>query len=218
MDLGYFIAFEGPDGSGKSLQATRLREALATAGRQVVLTREPGGTALGEEIRGVLLRGTGVTMSSAAEALLYAASRAEHVAEVIQPALERGAVVLCDRFYDSSLAYQGGGRGLPMAELRAVQRLAIGDCEPDLKILLDLPVEAGLARRQQGGGVNRMDAQTLGFYRQVRASYLDLAAEDSGRWLVLDATLAPDDLAATIIGVVRERAPQLFAGMGAATS
>ena len=185
---GQFIAFEGPEGGGKSLQASRLAASLRGDGHQVVLTREPGGTPLGEEIRTLLLRRDGYAMLPAAEALLMSAGRAQHVADVVRPALVAGAVVICDRFIDSTYAYQGGGRGLPIESLRSIQRFATDGLEPDLRILLDLPVEVGLARRlADRQSVNRIDAADVAFHERVRRSFLALAAAEPARWAVIDA-------------------------------
>lgn len=191
-----FITLEGPDGSGKSSLMPRLADALRTAGCEVVTTREPGSTPLGEQIRRLVLETEPrIDRTGLADALLFAASRAQHVAEVIEPALDRGAVVLCDRFADSSLAYQGAGSGVPMDELRAVQRFATGGLVPDLTILLDLPVEAGLRRKSTE--VTRFEAfQDLAYHRRVRQAFLEFAAEEPWRYAVVDAT----GEAATVLG------------------
>jgi dTMP kinase len=193
---GTFFVFEGPEGGGKSLQASRLAASLREDGYQVVLTREPGGTPLGEEIRTLLLRRDGYTMLPAAEALLMSAARAQHVADVIRPALVAGAVVICDRFVDSTYAYQGGGRGLAEEPLRAIQHFATDGLEPDLRILLDVPVEVGLARRlAERQSVNRIDAASAAFHERVRRSFLALAAPSPERWVVIDAQQPVDTVA-----------------------
>jgi dTMP kinase len=200
-----FIAFEGPEGSGKSTQAKLLADKLRDAGQRVILTREPGGTQLGEELRRLLLDLHAEPVTPVAEALLYAAARAEHVAHLIRPALEAGEAVICDRFADSTLAYQGGGRGLDLEQLRAVQRFATGGVEPDLRILLDLPVAVGLARRHADHEtVNRLDAESLAFHERVRAAYLAFARVNSSGWRVIDATQTPEQVAACIWPVVKE--------------
>jgi dTMP kinase len=154
----------------------------------VVETREPGGTPIGERIRALLLDFGSGAMLPQTEALLFAASRAQHVRELIVPALARGAVVISDRFVDSSLAYQSGGRGLSLAQVRGIQDMATGGIEPDLKVLFDLPVEQAVARRSGSeDGINRLDREQVEFYRRVGAAYHDLAAEDPDRWLIIDA-------------------------------
>jgi dTMP kinase len=185
-----FITFEGPEGSGKSTQVALLADALRARGWSVVTTREPGGTPLGEALRALLLDGD-TPVSAATEAYLMTGARAEHVRAVIAPALAAGQVVLCDRFADSTLAYQGGGRGLPVNALRELQRLAVDNVWPSLTLLLDLPVEVGLARRGRAGASNRMDAESLAFHERVAAWYRAAAAAEPTRWRVVDATRDP---------------------------
>lgn len=186
---GIFITLEGQDGSGKTTAARALAASMQKLGREVILTREPGGTALGERVRSILLDDESQRVSVTAEALLFAASRAQLVEEVIRPALERGGVVICDRFADSSLAYQWGARGLPLEPLKVVQVLATGGLEPDLTFLLDLPVEQSL-RRQGGRGAeaNWLDRESAAFHEGVRQAYHSLAAASPARWRVIDAT------------------------------
>ena len=187
---GRFITLEGPEGAGKTLQAERLAEALRARGQVVRLTREPGGTTLGEQIRTVVLGGAVAGdggIDPRADALLFNAARAQLVAEVIRPALASGEVVVCARYADSTLAYQGYGAGLPMAELRAVANLATGGLTPDLTILLDVSPEVGLRRKVEESR-NRFEAAfDLDFHRRVRAGFLELAGAEPGRWRVLDA-------------------------------
>jgi dTMP kinase len=199
---GVFIVLEGPEGAGKSTQARLLAGRLRRDGHDVVLTREPGGTPIAEQVRAILLDQANCAMLPATEALLYSASRAQHVGDVIRPALERGAVVVCDRFADSTLAYQGGGRGLPMEELQAVQRLATGGLAPTLRILVDVPVEVGLWRRfGVEDEVNRLDVAGIEFHRRVRAAYLAMAAEDESSWVIVDGD---DDIAVVEERIVQE--------------
>jgi dTMP kinase len=191
-----FITIEGPDGGGKTTQVRLLYDALKAAGVDVLLTREPGGTSIGDQIRAVLHDVDNKEMDPAAEILLYSASRAQLVAQVIRPALATGRVVLCDRYADSTMAYQGYGRQLDLDVLRTITRFATGGLAPDLTLLLDLPVEAGLARRKTGGDEwNRMDQQTLEFHRRTRDGYLQLAAAEPERWVRIDAD-APEELVA----------------------
>lgn len=187
-----FIVLEGPDGSGKSTQMRLLRETLAARSLDIVWTREPGGTPIGEQIRGVLHDLGNVSMLPITEALLYSAARAQHVAEVIRPALARGATVISDRYYASTLAYQGYGHGLDLDMLRGITARVTGGLEPDLTVYLDLPPDRGLARklkdRDAGQGEwNRMDEQALSFHLAVRDGYLEMAAQRPDHWLVLDA-------------------------------
>lgn len=183
--------------------AARLASSLQRSGCEVVLTREPGGTEIGETIRGLLIGSTAEDMPAATEALLFGAARAQLVDEVIRPCLRRGATVITDRFADSSLAYQGGGRGLPRDLVRAVQALATGGLEPELTLLLDLPPELALVRRRfDAAGENRLDRETLQFYGRVRDEYRALAAADPERWRVIDAAGNPDRVWAEIWGCV----------------
>jgi len=200
---GLFITFEGPEGAGKSTQIQRLAEALIRRNFRVCQTREPGGTLLGERIRGLLLDEGTHTICAEAEAYLHTAARAQHVHELIRPALERGKIVLCDRFLDSTLAYQGGGRQLPIDELQNLQRLATAGIEPTMKFLLDLAVETGLRRRIQGaGGSNRMDNEDVAFHRRVRACYLSMAEANPEAWRVIEATLPEEVVARQVLAEV----------------
>ncbi|HWH24321.1 MAG TPA: dTMP kinase [Candidatus Limnocylindria bacterium] len=198
--MAVFITLEGPDGAGKSSQAALLGERLRAAGREVVLTREPGGTELGEQVRGVLLGG-GPARDPLADALLFNAARRQLVDEVIRPALERGAVVICDRFADSTLAYQGVAGGAPLDQLRTLADIATGGLAPSRTVLFDLPVEAGLARRAAGpaGERNRFETDAvhdIDFHRRVREGFLALARAEPGRWRVVDAGRPPAAVAA----------------------
>ena len=201
--MGVFISLEGLDGSGKSTMAERLVRAFRTAGLDALLTREPGGTTLGEHVRSILLRDESTTIVPRAETLLFAAARAQLVDEVIRPALERGAVIVTDRFTDSSLAYQWGGRGVDKHGVGAVQLMATAGLEPDIKILLDLPVETALGRRlSHGGHVNRLDKEAVEFHARVRNAYHRLAEADPGRWRVVDASRSEDQVWADVSRLV----------------
>jgi dTMP kinase len=188
---GLFVSLEGGDGAGKSTQARLLRDWLVAAGREVVLTREPGGTQLGQLLRDAVLHGDHVDPRT--EALLYATDRAHHVASLVRPALERGAVVVTDRYLDSSVAYQGSGRDLGAEEVEALSMWATDGLLPALTVLLDLdPV---LGRSRLTGDPDRLESAGDDFHRRTRQAFLDRAAADPGRWLVLDATLPPESLA-----------------------
>ena len=193
---GRFITLEGPEGSGKTTAARHLAAWLRQRGRSVVLTQEPGGTPLGDEIRRIVLhmRGMSDDLDPRADALLYAAGRAQHVERVIRPALERGEWVVCARYLDSSLAYQGAGYGNDMAELRRLQDFATGRLLPDLTLLLDVPVEVGLERTRRRAEWNRFeDTEELDFFEQVRAAYLRLAEEEPERFRVIDGSGSVED-------------------------
>lgn len=188
---GRFITLEGPEGSGKTTAARHLAGWLREGGMEVVLTQEPGGTALGEEVRRIVLHARGMSedLDPRADALLFAAGRAQHVARVIRPALERGAWVVCARYIDSSFAYQGGGYGNDMDELRRLQAFATYGLVPDLTVLLDVPVEVGLARTRRRAEWNRFeDTEGAAFFEQVRAAYLRLAAAEPDRFRVVDGS------------------------------
>jgi dTMP kinase len=203
---GFFITIEGSEGAGKSTQARRLASALELAGHSVVLTREPGGTEIGEAIRAILLEHRNHAMLAETEALLHTAARSQHVGEKIRPALANGQIVVCDRFVDSTLAYQGGGRGIAIERLGAIQEIATGGLKPDLKILLDVPVEIGLARRfGTSGEINRMDTAGEGFHRRVRATFLQLADEQPDDWIVIDASRNEAEVTDELIRAVASR-------------
>jgi dTMP kinase len=191
---GLFVSFEGGDGAGKSTQVSRLGEWVRSLGREVVLTREPGGTELGLALRDALLHGDHV--DPRAEALLYAADRAHHVASVVRPALERGAVVITDRYLDSSVAYQGGGRDLGADEVEKLSLWATHGLLPRLTVLLDLDPASGRARLT--GDPDRLERAGNAFHRRTREAFLTRAAADPVRWLVLDASRGIDELAAAV--------------------
>ena len=197
--MGVFITFEGPEGSGKTTQIRRLADRLRSADRDVLLIREPGGTPIGDQIRAVLHDIANTAMVSEAEILLYSASRAQLVGQLIRPALARGTIVLCDRFADSTIAYQGYGRGLDLDALRQITAFATGGLVPDLTIYLDIPVEKGLDRKRRAlalneGEWNRLDQEPVDFHRRVRQGYLTLAADDPERWVILDAYHSIEDV------------------------
>ncbi len=203
-----FIALEGPDGAGKSVQAARLVEGLRLAGHPLTFTREPGGTHLGEQIREVVLNPGPTVRSGEADALLFHAARAQNVREVIRPALARGDVVVTDRFLWSSRAYQGYGSGVPLHLLDGLEALSVADTRPGLVILVDVPVGVGLDRRSQGALAEMTRFEDLSrhdgaFHERVRRGYLEMAAADPGRWRVIDGhrpieDIVPDVLAAAL--------------------
>ncbi len=201
-----FITFEGPEGSGKSTQIGQLAAFLRAQGYDVVQTREPGGTPIGDQIRACLHDVANTAMQPETEMLLYAASRAQLVREVIQPALTAGKIVVCDRYVDSTLAYQGFGRDLNQSDLADLVRIATGGLMPDLTLLLDVDVAAGLARRSDGGEeMNRLDLESLAFHERVRAGYHTLVAADPARWEVVDASRPIPAIQQTLQTIVLKR-------------
>lgn len=187
---GFFVTIEGIEGAGKSTLAEALREWLSSDGREVVVTREPGGTPIGDSIRELLLGSNG-KMSERTELLLFEAARAQHVAEVIEPAIERGAVVICDRFTDSSLAYQASARGIALETVELLNEFATHGIRPNLTFLLDLPANIGLARQR---GVDRISAEGIAFHESVREGYLAIAAKEKDRVVVIDATRSLEEV------------------------
>jgi len=204
-----FIAFEGGEGAGKTTQAQLLQERLRGLGREVLLTREPGGTDVGERLREIILRPSKMSsgpsaappqskLTAAAELFLFLAARAQLVSEVIRPALADGTVVVCDRFSDSTIAYQGYGRGLYIEAVRRACELATGGLRPDLSVLLDLPVETGLARKSEGGEWDAIGQESREFHMRVRRGFHELAAAEPQRWLVVDAAQPVEEVARVI--------------------
>jgi dTMP kinase len=202
---GLLLAFEGGEGAGKSTQARLLAIWLREQGYDVVSTQEPGATKVGMRLRALLLDTAHVGLSPLAETLMYAADRAEHVAAVIRPALERGSVVVTDRYVDSSLAYQGVGRLLPVSEVASLNQWATGGLVPDLTILLDLSPAAGLGRRERSA--DRLEAEPTEFHQRVRSGFLALAAAEPERYLVLDATRPPAEISREIQERIRDLLP-----------
>lgn len=206
---GVFITLEGPEGGGKTTQLQRLADRLRAEGREVVTVREPGGTQMGEAIRGILQHDhAGESPSPACEVLLFIASRAQLVSTVIRPALQRGVVVLCDRFADSTLAYQGFGRGFDVEALRRLNAFAIAECVPNLTLVLDLPVSEGRARMAgrhaaNGDGPDRMEREAVEFHERVRKGFLELARAEPDRFRVITANGSVDEVAKCIEREVR---------------
>ncbi|MFV3304497.1 dTMP kinase [Pseudomonas sp. NY15181] len=184
---GLFITLEGPEGAGKSTNREYLAERLRERGIEVQLTREPGGTPLAERIRELLLAPSDEKMAVDTELLLVFAARAQHIAEVIRPALARGAVVLCDRFTDATYAYQGGGRGLPVERIAQLEAFVQGGLRPDLTLVFDLPVEIGLSRAAARGRLDRFEQEGRAFFEAVRSTYLDRARAEPARYRIVDA-------------------------------
>lgn len=206
-----FVTFEGSDGSGKTTQIHLLADHLLAAGRAVLTTREPGGTRIGDGIRQLLLDLAHTEMHARAETLLFNAARAQIVTEVIRPALAAGKTVLCDRFADSTLAYQGYGHQQDIAELQRLIAYATGGLRPDLTVYLDLPPEDGI-RRNRGradGDWNRLDAQALSFYQRVEAGYRHLIAQQPERWAVIDASRSRDEVHHAVVRAVQRKLPAL---------
>ncbi len=209
---GRFITLEGGEGTGKSTQAARLAAALETDGRRVVVSREPGGSAGAEAVRHVILSGAAKPFGTAAEALLFAAARADHVDRLIRPSLAAGLWVVCDRFIDSTQVYQGVLGDVDPVLLAGLEQVAVGETRPDLTLILDVPPEVGLARAAARGAVaDRFEREGLAFHTRVREAFLALAAADPARCVVVDALGTPDEVAARIAAVVAQRFPVAIA-------
>ena len=204
---GSFLTIEGGEGAGKSTMMDRVAAWLESGGRQVVRTREPGGTELAEKLRHILLDKTNTGLSDQAELLLVFASRAQHLTELIRPALQRGDTVLCDRFTDATWAYQGGGRGVPAGDIAVLERLVHGDLQPDLTLLLDIPVEQGLQRASRRSESDRFEEESLGFFERVREAYLRRAAAAPQRFVVIDASGSVEQVWERVEAALQQRMP-----------
>ena len=202
---GRFITIEGGEGAGKSTMMSRVANWLESAGYRVVRTREPGGTDLAEKLREILLDRNNISLSGRAELLLMFAARAQHLDELIRPALARGDWVLCDRFTDATWAYQGVGRGLPRDEIASLETLVHGDLQPDLTLLLDLPVELGMKRAASRSQADRFEQESTLFFKQVRDAYLERAEAAPERFAVIDASRNMDEVWSQIDSVLRKR-------------
>jgi len=202
---GRFISMEGGEGAGKSTMMSHMAGWLESKGHRVIRTREPGGTVLAEKIRTILLDDEHLTLCSQAELLLMFASRAQHLDELIRPALARGETVLCDRFTDATWAYQGGGRQLPANLIASLEQMVHGDLQPDLTLLLDLPVEVGLERASRRGAADRFEQESVLFFERVRQAYLDRAEVHANRFAVIDAALEPEQVWSQIQSVLERR-------------
>ena len=211
--MGFFLTFEGPDGSGKSTQANMLAVALRDRGLDVVETREPGGTGVGEAVRHVLLDVDGPPMNPLTMALLLSASRAQLVSDVIRPALEQGSMVVADRYADSTVAYQSYGFGLDLGVVRDLARIATGGLAPAASVFVDVPVAVGLERMGRRGARNRLDMPSLEFHERVRNGYLQEIAQEPSRWIVVDGNQDPQSVHAAVM----QRLAPLFEEVGQPT-
>jgi dTMP kinase len=201
-----FITLEGPEGSGKTSQIAPLAEFLRQSGKEVLVTREPGGTPIGDQIRAVLMQLDNTAMHPNTEILLFLASRAQLVAQLIRPALAAGKIVLCDRYADSTLAYQGYGHGNDLGVLRQLLEFATGGLKPDLTLLLDIDIKDGIRRKQSGGSEwNRLDANTLAFHERVRQGYYSLAAAEPDRWVCINCDKPASDVQASMRQVIAQK-------------
>ena len=208
MKRGKFITSEGGEGAGKSSMMDRLASWLDSHGHRVIKTREPGGTRLAEQIRVILLNSEHVELYSRAELLLIFAARAQHLEELIRPALARGETVLCDRFTDATWAYQGGGRKMAAELIAGLEHMVHGDLQPDLTLLLDLPVETGLKRALQRGEADRFEQESLRFFERVRQAYRERALTEAARFVVIDASTDMESVWSQIEKVLNERLGQ----------
>lgn len=209
---GIFITFEGPDGAGKTSVLNAVTAALTLKlGSKIILTREPGGSVIAEDIRRVILNTENTAMDARTEALLFAASRRQHIKEVIEPALEADKVIFCDRFVDSSVAYQGAGRGIGTDAVFQMNKFAMGNVKPDLTLYFDIPSEIGLTRIQKfrENEINRLDQESLAFHQRVRQAYLELYQANPERIVLIDATPSLEEVTAQALQVILERYPEL---------
>ncbi len=194
MKKGLFITLEGGEGAGKSSNLGFIETWLRQAGKNPLMTREPGGTRAGEEIREILLHGKDLLLTAEAEMLLMFAARAEHLQQVVRPALAQGRIVVCDRFTDATYAYQGGGRGLPAERIAVIEQWVQGDLRPDLTLLFDVPVEIGLQRANRRSTPDRFERENIQFFERVRHIYLERARVEAGRIRILDASKSPAEV------------------------
>lgn len=215
---GFFLTVEGIEGCGKTTQLKRLAKHLRDAGRNVVTTKEPGGTPIGDRVRAILLDPQAEGMDALSELFLLAASRRQHMVELIEPALEKGAIVLCDRYADASVAYQGYGRGLDLQQVLDINRWATNGVTPDITLVFDLPEAAGLERaRSRNTAENnmaesRLEGEDMVFHRRVREGYLAIAKENPERFAVIDASRGIDEVFTDVLQLLRDRAPSLRLG------
>ena len=201
---GKFVTLEGSEGVGKTTSLNFIKAYLESQGHNVVISREPGGTPLAEEIRNLLLAERSEAVEEDTELLLMFAARCQHVSQVIKPALEKGHWVLCDRFVDASYAYQGGGRGIPFSKINQIESFCLGDFNPDLTILLDMSVEEGIARTKKRGAADRFETEKMDFYHRIRQAYLRRAKEDAIRMKIVDAAPSVEIVQASIELVLQD--------------
>ncbi len=204
MSRGMFITLEGGEGAGKSTNLAFVREWLQRAGHEVIVTREPGGTELGERVRDILLHSRELEIAPESETLLMFAARAEHIARIIRPALASGKIVLCDRFTDATYAYQGGGRGIPVERIATIENWVQGDLRPDLTLLFDVPVDAGRQRAGQRSEPDRFERENNEFFARVHAAYLARAQNEPGRIRIIDASRSLEDVERQVGQVLEE--------------
>jgi dTMP kinase len=204
MSDGIFITLEGIEGAGKSTNLSYIKDILEQAGRDVVMTREPGGTGLGERIRALLLDAPGIEIPADTEVLLMFAARAEHLDKIVRPALARGKIVVCDRFTDATYAYQGGGRGVAYERIALLEDWVQGDLRPALTLLFDVPVEIGLQRAEHRSAPDRFERENHQFFERVRQAYLQAAAREPRRIRVIDATASPEQVKQRIRSILGE--------------